>query len=610
MTASAAAAVASIVALTSLVPSLPQTVTNGASVLGTLSAPSLSLTGVDGIVSWGANTVSNYNPYATDFNSGRQGPTYNFNIARGFISPDGVNKSSILINGTFPGPTIEANWGDTITVNVCNQITGPEEGTSIHWHGILQKSTPWYDGVPAVDQCPIAPGSCMTYSFLADVYGTSWYHSHYSAQYSAGVAGAMIIHGPTQVEYDYDIGPVILSDWYHNKTYEELVEEVMANPAEKAPPFSDSNLINGKMNFDCSQLLSESLQCTSNAGLSKFQFHSGKTHRLRLINTGAEGIQYFSIDGHNMTIFANDFVPIVPYTTNVVTLGVGQRSDVIVTATGAPNSTFWMRSNLSSCDNANYPYALAAIYYEDADNTSVPHSIVTPFDDSKCGNDNLTLTTPYYNYGALPAPSTTQDLTITGHLNETDGTSGVFLFYVNNQTFRADYNSPILPLANGGNFSYPNPDWQVYNFDTNSSVRLVVYNDFPASHPMHLHGHNFNVLAEGFGTWDGVITNPHNPQRRDTQLVQAGTATEPAYIVLQYKTDNPGTWPFHCHIAWHVSGGLYINTIEQDALLEKRVLPPVVANTCKAWDAYSASNVVDEIDSGEKRMFARDFSLN
>lgn len=71
MTSSAAAAVASIVALTSLVPSLPQTVTNGASVLGTLSAPSLSLTGVDGIVSWGANTVENYNPYATDFISGK-----------------------------------------------------------------------------------------------------------------------------------------------------------------------------------------------------------------------------------------------------------------------------------------------------------------------------------------------------------------------------------------------------------------------------------------------------------------------------------------------------------------------------------------------------------
>ena len=125
---------------------------------------------------------------------------------------------------------------------------------------------------------------------------------------------------------------------------------------------------------------------------------------------------------------------------------------------------------------------------------------------------------------------------------------------------------------------------------------------------MHLHGHNFNVLAEGFGTWNGQITNAKNTQRRDTQLLQGGTPTNPAYIVLQYNTDNPGTWPFHCHIAWHVSGGLYINTIEQTTLLQKRVLPPVVQNTCNSWNAYTSKNVVDEIDSGEKRMFARDFS--
>lgn len=320
--------------------------------------------------------------------SGRAGPTYNFNIARGTISPDGVNRSVILVNGAFPGPTIEANWGDTITVNVCNHITGPEDGTSIHWHGLLQKTTPWYDGVPAVDQCPIAPGTCMTYAFLADVYGTSWWHSHYSAQYSAGVAGAMIIHGPTQEAYDIDVGPVILSDWYH-EPYESIVEEVMASPFDPAPPFSDVNLINGKMNYDCAQLetTSPGKACTSNAGLSKFKFQSGKTHRLRLINTGAEGIQRFTIDNHTMTIIANDFVPVVPYDTTMVTLGVGQRTDVIVTATGPPTASYWMRADLSpTCDAPHNPYALAAIYYEDANTNSVPKSTKTPYDDSKCGN--------------------------------------------------------------------------------------------------------------------------------------------------------------------------------------------------------------------------------
>ena len=65
-----------------------------------------------------------------------------------------------------------------------------------------------------VSQCPIAPNGTFTYQFRADVYGTSWYHSHYSAQYADGVFGPMIIYGPAHAKYDYDLGPVIvLSDY-------------------------------------------------------------------------------------------------------------------------------------------------------------------------------------------------------------------------------------------------------------------------------------------------------------------------------------------------------------------------------------------------------------
>ena len=67
------------------------------------------------------------------------------------------------------------------------------------------------DGIPGVQQCPIAPGTEFTYSFRADLYGTSWYHSHYSAQYAAGIVGPMVVHGPNHVDYDIDIGPVMLA---------------------------------------------------------------------------------------------------------------------------------------------------------------------------------------------------------------------------------------------------------------------------------------------------------------------------------------------------------------------------------------------------------------
>jgi hypothetical protein len=60
------------------------------------------------------------------------------------------------------------------------------------------------------------------------------------------------------------------------------------------------------------------------------------------------------------------------------------------------------------------------------------------------------------------------------------------------------------------------PQWNVYDTDENTSVRVILINNSPAQHPMHLHGHNMYLLAEGYGSWNGTVVNPSNPQRRDT----------------------------------------------------------------------------------------------
>ena len=130
----------------------------------------------------------------------------------------------------------------------------------------------------------------------------------------------MIIYGPKNADYDIDLGPVLLTDYYH-KSYYDLVEEVMGTNLSLIAPRSVNNLINGKMDYNCS-LVTDGTSCTNNAGLSKFKFTTGKKHRLRLINAGSEGIQKFSIDEHTMTVIANDFVPIEPYEAKTVTLGV------------------------------------------------------------------------------------------------------------------------------------------------------------------------------------------------------------------------------------------------------------------------------------------------
>lgn len=400
--------------------------------------------------------------------------TYDFTIGEGSIAPDGYERPVLLINGAFPGPLIEANWGDTIQVTVHNNVTDPEEGVALHWHGLLQKGTPWEDGVPAVTQCPIAPGKSLTYQFLADLYGTTWYHSHYSAQYAGGVFGPMVIHGPKSRDYQIDVGPVILSDWYHQEYY-ELVEQTMGIGVP--PVSSSSNLINGKMNFDCSTLPPEDeTPCSDNAGVSTFKFKRGKTHLLRLINAGADGLQRFSIDGHKMRVIANDFVQVQPYDTEVVTLGIGQRTDVLVKADGKLDA-YWMRSNISTaCSLADNPDAVAIVYYDGADEEKEPES--TPWDapdPGTCANDDLSQTAPLMEL-SLPRADLTYNMDIDFYVNET----GVFLWTFDGMAYRGNYNSPTLLLSNLGNLTFED-EWNVKNTQSARSVRVNIFNKTPVS---------------------------------------------------------------------------------------------------------------------------------
>ena len=407
----------------------------------------------------------------------------------------------------------------------------------------------------------------------------------------------MVIYGPKNEDYDIDLGPVTLNDFYH-RDYFSVLQDVEGTDLSKTRPPSDNNLINGKMNFDCGTASENNTNapCVNNAGLSKFNFTSGKKHRLRLINTGLQAIQKFSIDDHTMTVIANDFIPVQPYETSIVTLAVGQRSDVVVEATGSPTDIVWMRSEIASgdcTDPANQPNALAVIYYEHANTTAAPlQNSTSQTNDTTppCANDPLSQTIPSY---PIPAnsPSTTVDMAIDVAVNAT----GHVVWTINNSTFRGNYNDPLFLLAKSGNTSYPlDPQWNVYNLGTNSTIRVVLTNLSPASHPWHLHGHEMQVLASGTGTWDGSsIVNPENPQRRDVAMLPAS-----GYLVLQWESTNPGLWPFHCHVSWHISGGLYANLLERPSDIQRLDVPETAADNCKSWATYQGAHVVDQIDSG------------
>lgn len=98
---------------------------------------------------------------------------YHWTIADEEVNPDGVYRQMILIDGQFPGPLVECNEGDTLSIEIENQSVN---ATSFHWHGIFQNGTNWMDGTVGVTSCPIPPGGKFTYEFtIKGQSGTYWY---------------------------------------------------------------------------------------------------------------------------------------------------------------------------------------------------------------------------------------------------------------------------------------------------------------------------------------------------------------------------------------------------------------------------------------------------
>lgn len=105
-------------------------------------------------------------------------------------APDGNVRELIFMNEQFPGPELRLEQGDDVEVVVHNNLP---VNTSIHFHGIEQRGTPWSDGVPGLTQKPIQPGHSWTYRWKATQYGTYWYHAHAQSEIMDGLYGPIWI---------------------------------------------------------------------------------------------------------------------------------------------------------------------------------------------------------------------------------------------------------------------------------------------------------------------------------------------------------------------------------------------------------------------------------
>lgn len=280
---------------------------------------------------------------------------YDFTISMALAAPDGFWKPMVLVNGQSPGPLIEACTGDTVRVTVTNSLPN-NASTSVHFHGIDQRGTPWADGVAGVTQCGIPPGRSFTYEFtLEGQRGTFWYHAHAAVQYTDGLYGPIVVRGCGGEEGDgeemvpeTDAERILFLGENHHAYAGELARHYLAASSPWEPseagvePLSDNLLLNGQNTFDCSVVSTtfnsssrqkNKSECTGGQ-VYMTNIRPGTTMRLRLINHSSYLSYWFGIDGHPLTIVEIDGVEVQPLVSEGVHVNIGQRYSVIISAAG------------------------------------------------------------------------------------------------------------------------------------------------------------------------------------------------------------------------------------------------------------------------------------
>ncbi|KAJ3669055.1 hypothetical protein LUZ60_011005 [Juncus effusus] len=504
----------------------------------------------------------------------------------------------ITVNGQYPGPTIEVKEGDTLVINVVNQA---QYNVTIHWHGIRQKRTAWADGPEFVTQCPVRPGESYKYRFTIEGQeGTLWWHAH-SSWLRATVYGALIIHPKGNNSYPFEKPsrevPILLGEWWNANPIDVINE---AQKTGAAPNISDALTINGQPGdlFNC-----------SSEDTTTVPVKAGETTLFRFINSALNTEMFVSIANHKMTVVGADASYTRPFTTSVILISPGQTTDVLVKM-DQPVTSYYIAAHAYSSaqgvafDNTTttaileydcgcsikggikpiFPYLPAfndtssATAFTTGLRSPSKVKIPEPIDENlfftvglgliscskgqKCGGPNNTRFAASMNNNSFVLPSTVSILQAHRY-----GVNGVFTTdFPAKPPVQFDYTAQNISQA----LQQPIKGTKVYPLKFGSKVQLVLQGTnivAGENHPIHIHGYDFYILAEGFGNFnpkkDTGKFNLVDPPMRNTVGVPVG-----GWAVIRFVADNPGVWLMHCHLDVHITWGLATAFLVEDGVGE------------------------------------------
>ncbi|KAH9744800.1 hypothetical protein KPL70_003839 [Citrus sinensis] len=245
---------------------------------------------------------------------------FNWNVTYGDIYPLGVKQQGILINGQFPGPSIEAVTNDNLIISVFNAL---DEPFLISWNGVQQRRNSWQDGVYGTN-CPIPPGKNFTYVLqVKDQIGSYFYFPSLAFHKAAGGYGGIKIASRPLIPVPFDPPAgdftILAGDWY-KKNHTDL-KAILDSGSDL--PFPDGLVINGR---------------GSNA--NTFTVDQGKTYRFRISNVGISTSINFRIQGHKMLLVEVEGTHTLQNTYDSLDIHLGQSYSVLVRADQPPQGYY------------------------------------------------------------------------------------------------------------------------------------------------------------------------------------------------------------------------------------------------------------------------------
>ena len=410
----------------------------------------------------------------------------------------------VALNGTIPGPLLRVVHGQRIRVRYVSNVDVP---TSIHWHGMLLPNA--MDGIAGVTQPALRSGETFLYEFAPGPPGTRWYHDHaFRFAAARGLFGAFIVHDPSDEPADLDYA-LVFHDVPNWRSFDAALRGVSG--AVMTDPMGASHDMEPPKMGDEVAYVAHRINGASYPHGAKYPVRLGERVRLRIVNASPTQTRYVALAGHELIVTHADGNRLEqPVTVDVLRIATGERYDAMVEFR-SPGA--FLLQGISSDPREMQQQAVL-----------------------------------FYTEGKEDAPPQTAPPMLEGLRVSTYETLGGAIAEAVTET------EPAREFLLGGG-GWDNPRWTINDRVWPHTPKLVVRkgeqvtvrfrNAGAMEHPMHLHGHLFELTHVNG-------TRLARPLRKDGALIGPKGSATWRFVA----NAEPGRWMLHCHNDVHMDGGM------------------------------------------------------